>query len=246
MATQIDWKRWRERFERSQDRPLPDVRPPPGLTRERATALAWSLARFQIGETGEGRIARRIWRVRLRGIDDHYRVALGLFVREEGRHARLLAAMVRALGGQLVTHSWNASLFRWARQLLGVRTKLLVLLAAEVVGLGCYRLFAGALPRCPMRAALEEIAGDEQAHLAFHCDFFAAQAGTRWRLAVFKIAWAVAGACSVAAVLLEHRHSLATLGVSPARAAGALATLLALAARLPAGRTGHPALGLVS
>jgi hypothetical protein len=231
MATQIDWKRWRDRFEHNQHRPLPDVHPPPGLAPERAAALAWSLARFQIGETGEGRIARRIWRVRLDGIDHHYRVALGLFIREEGRHARLLAAMVRALGGELVSRSWNASLFRWARHLLGVRTKLLVLLAAEVVGLGCYRLFAGSLPRCPMRAALEEIADDERAHLGFHRDFFATQASRGWRAGVFRVAWAVVGACSVAAVLLEHRRSLRALGVSVAHAARLFAALLAAAGR---------------
>lgn len=96
---------WRRPFEDNQRRPLPEVTLSADLAPAHRRALAWSLARFQIDEAGEGRIAHDIWRARLPGIDDDYRVALGLFVKAEGGHARILAATVRALGGRLLARS---------------------------------------------------------------------------------------------------------------------------------------------
>ena len=53
------WSDWQEYFEANARRPLPFVSAPAldGAARER---LAESLARFQIGESGEGRIAHEI------------------------------------------------------------------------------------------------------------------------------------------------------------------------------------------
>jgi hypothetical protein len=194
--------------------------------------LAWSLARFQVGEAGEGRIARDIWRIRLRGIDDDYRNALGLFVKEEGRHARILSEMVRCLGGTLLAGSWTERLFVVARRLLDVRLKLLVLLAAEVVGIGFYGLCAGAFPSGPLRAALEQIRDDERAHLRFHRDFFQTEVSPGWRRRVFRIGWTLIGSAASLVVLLDHRRTLRTLGVPMAGAARSLARLVGEAGRL--------------
>jgi hypothetical protein len=226
---------WRRHFEDNQRRPLPDVAPPATLTPAHRRALAWSLARFQIGEVGEGRIARDIWRVSLPGIDDDYRTALGLFVKEEGRHARILAAMVRALDGRLLTRSWSQGLFRVARRLCGARTKLLAFFVAEVIGIGFYGLLAAALPDCPLRAALAQICDDERAHLAFHRDFFGAVAPRGLRRAIFVAVWSVVGMGGAWLVLLEHRRSLRALDIPLGGAAGVLALLVRDGARRASG-----------
>ena len=226
------WTRWRKHFETQALRPLPtaprDVAQIPAAWR---APLCASLARFQLGESGEGRVAREVERARLPAIDGDYRAALRLFVREEGRHARILAGMVRALGGSLLRRSWTERLFVAGRRLLGLRLKLLVLLAAEVVGLGFYSLLARRLGACSVAEQLAEIAADEGMHLEFHADFFRAQvdgAAGRW---LFRAAWWGAAGLACAVVLVDHRRTLRALEIPLATAASRLLRLLALVDR---------------
>lgn len=230
----MDWKPWRLHFERNALRPLPGSDPwddvpagaeggAPGATVTRA-ALARSLAIFQLGEAGEGRIARQIWKTRIPGIDDDYRVALGLFVKEEGRHARILAGLVKELGGELLGKTWTEGLFVSARRLLGVRLKLLVLLAAEIVGAGFYGLLADRVPA--VREALREMCVDEERHLAFHADFFRTQTTTAPRRFVFRVVWAVGATAAALVVLADHRRTLRALGIPMAEASRRLFALL--------------------
>ncbi|HZN94177.1 MAG TPA: hypothetical protein VFB81_15800 [Myxococcales bacterium] len=232
----MDWTSWRRHFEANAERPMPIIEAPP-LDPEVAEALARSLARFQLGESGEGRIAHEIDQVMLPGIDDDYRQALKRFVREEGRHGAILALMVRALGGQLLSRTWTERLFVHSRRLLGVRFKLQVLLAAEVIGIGFYGMIAGRLPSGPMRSALEQICSDERHHLRFHADFFrAGAAGPFWRLT-----WWPIGTAAAAVVLWDHRHTVSALGVSRGAAASELFELVrGTAARLRPSHTPSP------
>jgi hypothetical protein len=218
------WSSWRRHFECNAARPVPTVEAA-GVPAAWVRPLARSLAIFQAGEGGEGRIAREIEKVGLREIDDDYRAALKLFVREEGRHAKILAAAVRALGGQLRGKQWSERLFVGGRRLLGVRLKLLVLLAAEVVGIGLYGALASRLGTCSIGQALRELCADEAAHLEFHCDFFRTQTRSWWARGAFSLAWwAVAGAACVT-VLVDHRGTLRALGVrgAPGRFIGLVA-----------------------
>jgi rubrerythrin len=222
----VDTKRYRERFESNARRPLPIVAPPdlPAVVR---TALALSLARFQAGETGEGRIAHEIDRVRIATVDEDYRAALKLFVREEGRHARILGEMARALGGRPLGATKSQSMFTSARRLAGVRTKLLFLLAAEVVGIGFYGALARALPPSPLRDALREIMRDEELHLDFHADFFRAETRSPLERAAFRAAFVAIVAGASAMVIAIERETLAHLGISRATLAREYARLTA-------------------
>jgi hypothetical protein len=225
------WARWRAHFQRNRGRPLPPVDTAAELRPAEAEALAWSLARFQIGETGEGRIVAAVAQSRMAGIDDDYRVALALFVREEGRHARILAGLVRALGGDLLATTWTERLFVRARRLAGIRCKLLAMFAAEVVGIGFYGALASRLPPGATRAALEQITGDERAHLSFHRRFFALQAPGGWRRLVFLAAWHVLAPAAALVALWDHRRTLRVLGISRLRTAARLFALVREGAR---------------
>ena len=207
------WSRWRAHFERNRHRPLPPTAEAVDLPPTVVSLLARSLARFQIGETGEGRIVGAVARSQMVGIDDDYRRALALFIAEEGRHAHILAGLVRALGGELLSATWTERLFVAVRRLAGIRCKLLVMFAAEVVGAAFYRALASGLPPGATRSALEQIAGDEQAHLRFHRQFFAIQAWGGWRRLLFLAAWFPLAHAAALVVLWDHRHTLRALAV---------------------------------
>jgi hypothetical protein len=228
-----DWKSWRRHFEDNAERPRPVIGTGEGVPDEAREAVAASMARFQLGETGEGRIAHEIDRVHLRTIDDDYRQALKLFVAEEGRHARILGDAVRALGGCRIEKSASHSAFTRGRRLLGIRTKLLALLAAEVVGIGFYETIASSLGDGPLRRALTQVAGDEEAHLRFHARFFRQEtrAGGTLGRAAFRASWwpLILGATS--ALVRIERGTLDSLGIAPHALAR---TYLRLAARVDA------------
>jgi hypothetical protein len=208
------WSDWRRHFEMNRQRPLAE-----GLERAEEVPEVWrrelakSLAIFQLGESGEGRIAHEIDQAKVPGIDADYRAALKLFVAEEGRHARMLGLMVRGVGGKLLARTWTERLFVFGRRLLGVRLKLMVLLVAEVVGSAFYGLLASRLPAGGMRRGLEEICEDEQHHLDFHGEFFARQGwGVLMRAAWQGVWWSLAMA-AMGMVLVDHRRTLRTMGI---------------------------------
>jgi hypothetical protein len=213
--------RWRDHFERNRLRPVPDLRGAAAEVPVPARALlARSLAVFQLGESKGGRLASEIHAVP--GLSDEYRAAIMLFVDEELRHGRLLALCVEGLGGRLLERTWTESLFVAARRLFGVRFKLVVLLAAEAVGLGFYRTVAERLPEGALRACLDEICADEVHHLRFHGDAFRGQRA-------FRYAWYPVVGAATAVVLVDHRRTLRALGV-PLR--HALANIVAVHAGL--------------
>lgn len=203
----MSWKHWRERFAARAHRPLPPAAPP-RLDEERAAALLRSLRIFQLGETGEGRIVHQVRRDPPPGTDADYQEALRLFVAEEGRHAAILGRLIRSMGSEPLSHSWTHRLFEGARHLIGVRTKLLVLLSAEVIAVGFYGALADRLPAGPAREALDQIRADEADHLAFHADFFRRQLPTPAHRASFVALWLAAAGIACLTVAADHHRTL--------------------------------------
>jgi hypothetical protein len=200
-------------------------------------AVAAALARFQAGETGEGRIAHEIYRFDGAGVDDDYRRALVLFVREEGRHARILGELTRVLGGETLGATKSQAVFTGVRRLAGVRTKLLALLVAEVVGIGFYGMLAERLGDGSVKDALREICADEQAHLFFHSDFFRAQREDARGAWLFRLAWwpLVTGTCAL--LIFVERETLQALGVPKRELARRYSRLAREVAGLVSGRS---------
>lgn len=180
-------------------------------------SLARSLAIFQLGESGGGTIVQQAWPSSLPGVDEYYAAAMALFVEEEHRHANILAVCVRLLGGTLVRSNWTARLFVFTRRLIGLRLKVLILLAAEVIGLCYYHLLAVNLPLSNLRHRLMEIVEDERCHLHFHCAFLRSQARNKWQKRIFICVWRTVMLAASVAVLIDHRRAIKDMNIGVAK-----------------------------
>ena len=209
-----NWARWQRFFKARSERQLPTLFDPADYTGV-PESVAQSLAIFQLGESGGGTIIEQARLSSIAEVDDHYVEALELFVKEEHRHAELLAICVRNLGGSLINSNWTASLFVFARRLIGLRLKVLVLLVAEVVGICYYQLLASRLPAGRLRSLLAQIVTDEHAHLRFHSSFLRTQTQTWWRRLIFTGAWRSATVAAAVVVYLDHRAAMRDLKLSP-------------------------------
>lgn len=205
-----NWREWRHFFALRSDRQLPELSASEDYS-EIPNSVARSLAIFQLGESGGGTVIEQARRSAINSIDEHYAEAMGLFVAEEHRHADILAICVRNLGGSIIRTNWTAKLFVFARRLIGLRLKVLVLLAAEVVGLCYYHLLASRLPPSRLKSLLAQIVNDERAHLHFHCSFLRTQAQSAWRRTLFVMVWRSTMFAAAIVVLLDHRHALRDL-----------------------------------
>lgn len=208
----INWERWQQFFAGRSERQLPELDTAEDYSKI-PTSLARSLAIFQLGESGGGTIIEQARRSQIIDIDDHYAEAMQLFVNEEHRHAEVLAICIRNLGGSLIRQNWTAKLFVFARRLIGLRLKVLVLLAAEVVGICYYHLLATRLPPTRLKSLLAQLVNDERAHLYFHTDFLRSQTKTTWRHALFVCAWRITMATAAIVVLIDHRQALRDLNL---------------------------------
>lgn len=206
------WENWAKFFLNRSNRALPaleqdrDYSSLPG-------SLAKSLAIFQLGESGGGTIIKQSLHNDLPGINEYYAAAMALFVEEEHRHANILAMCVRQLNGRLIRSNWTAKLFVFARRLIGLRLKVVVLLAAEVVGLCYYHLLAVQLPPSRLRDQLLDIVEDERSHLYFHCDFLRSQTRTRWRKRLFIVVWRTVMFSAAIVVAIDHRKAIRDLDI---------------------------------
>ena len=214
----VNWREWLNFFERRGERKLPDPEPseeyadlPVSVTQ----SLARSLAIFQLGESGGGTIIKQARQSDIKSIDEDYADAMHLFVKEENRHADILAICVRMLGGTLIQENWTANLFVRSRRLIGLRLKVVVLLAAEVVGLCYYHLLAARLPAGQIKSLLAQLVNDERAHLQFHCTFLRSQTERFWKRVIFIIAWRITMFAAAIVVLIDHWPAIRDLGIGP-------------------------------
>jgi hypothetical protein len=179
------------------------------------------LQSFQLGETGEGRIVGEARRTTDPAFDDALKEATALYIREEGQHAAILAQLLAGLGAPTRKRATAEVFFRRGRRLLGLRTKMLVLAAAEVVGVAVYRRIRDGVASPVIASAVDDIVRDELDHLDFQSLLWSriiATFGPLSGIAAPAIGLAFAGVLAAATltVTLEHHEALRQLGTGPA------------------------------
>ena len=176
--------------------------------------LIQSLQRFQVGEQGEGLHLKR--GAAATG-DAAYAATINLFVAEEQEHARLLARVVRGLGGELLTGHWSDACFILLRHLSGLHLELMVLLVAEMIAKRYYRALSEGTNDPVLKTVFDKILRDEFGHVAFHADFlhcaFASLPLPIRRL--MRALWAILFRVVCLVVMYDHRAVLRATGVSP-------------------------------
>lgn len=202
--TSVEWRDYfqqngRDRLPIAWDEP---IQAPPA-------AVVRSLARFQLGESSEGRRLRRLaWATG----DAPYATAIDLFIREEQEHARLLGVVLDRYGAPRLGRHWSDWLFRRCRHGLGFRAEIVVLLMAEIIALKYYSVIRAGVADEPLRRVCDQILHDEKFHVRFHCEYLHRWLGGRtgWGLRVLTCLFA--GASTV--VAWDHRAAWAALGSS--------------------------------
>lgn len=182
--------------------------------------LAESLGRFQLGESAGGRIHDEIATHPDRALNLPLRRAVQLYIEEEWRHARELALVVRALDGSLQTAHWTNGAFTACRRILGLRTKMMTLAVAEVIGIVYYRALAAGIGSPALAVSLRRIASEESRHLDFQAAFFERAIATspRWARVLYR--WLLRGlmlailAAALVVLWLDHRRALRCAGAT--------------------------------
>lgn len=207
---------WRRYFESNLHRP--DAIVPAmldGIAEPLRSELIRSLRIFQAGETGEGRIVAEAAREGGAHHDGDFVEALRLYIAEEGRHAKELGKLVRALGGEPSHTHPSAERFRAVRRLIGFRTKMMVLAGAEVVGGVFYELLATRSGSPALGRTLRVIVKEERAHLLFQRDYFHGLAATRAERLAYDAALRSVVMLELGYFAAEHRSLLRALETSP-------------------------------
>jgi len=177
--------------------------------------LARSLSHFQLGESGEGNFllaeARRHY-----SQDRDYCTALDLFIKEEQEHARLLAGVVTRLGGRPITRHWTHGFFRLFRRAVSVNFEIQVLVIAELVGTGYYRILQRYSDDPTIGQVCDILLRDEARHIEFHNDRFADNHSSWLPLerAVWAAQFQALFLAASAVVWLDHGKALRSLGSS--------------------------------
>lgn len=197
------------------NRPEPKWNLPSPLDRDAQNILARSLSHFQLGETGEGKFL--ITHARAQAPDDFaYHEALQLFVAEEGEHARLLQRLVQRFGGRTIRHHWTHTLFRLVRHALGFKFEIQLLVIAELVGTGYYRLLHARTRDPVLEETCALILKDEARHIGFHADWFGDFQSRLLPLerAIWNAQFQTLFSVAAEVAWVDHRACLLTCGAS--------------------------------
>lgn len=209
----MDIDHWLRHFRRNRRHRIePDWHLPVIERRTRIPALARSLARFQLGETGGG---RRLQRKAAGGLDERHREVLRLFVDEEREHARLLAMLVHRFDGALIERHWTSAVFRLVRRAFHFDWEIQVLLSAEIVGAAFYIGLAERSPDPVLHQVCRIILRDEARHLEFHRSYFCARYARRaaWRRRIWTAQFGLVAFAIGWTAWFDHRACLDAYGI---------------------------------
>jgi hypothetical protein len=164
----MEFKLWKEYFRQNQGHFASinfDVHD--CLSMEERSVISSSLQQFQKGESSEG---RHLFAFAKRFEDPEYLECIRLFIREEQKHASVLAAFMHKFQIPLIKGHWVDGIFRWLRKAGGIQNTVGILLVAEIIAMVYYRALHNATESELLRTICLQILRDEEEHISFQCD----------------------------------------------------------------------------
>lgn len=144
---------------------------PVGASADELAAIAESIQGFQLGESSEGRHLMACAREYAeRTGDEDYVEAVRHFIREEQRHAGLLARFMERAGIPTIEKTWPDTVFRMLRRFAGLEVSIGVLITAEIVAKVYYPALREATRSPILRRVCDRIISDEIQHVEFQAE----------------------------------------------------------------------------
>ncbi len=213
-TTTFDASQWRLYFEENR-KMRPAVKLPNEIVLDQAVQapLIRSLQKFQIGETGEGHHLRKY--AKSYG-DADYVKCVDMFIKEEQSHAQILSQVILNMNGNLMSWHWTDVVFTVLRRLLHLKTELLILLIAEVIGKCFYKYIVDKVNNKSLEEVFSLIVLDEIMHLKFHTEFLSEQLRPYpWIVKhIVHYVWCMIFYTACFAFVTDHRKALAALNIS--------------------------------
>ncbi|UFS59669.1 diiron oxygenase [Subtercola endophyticus] len=180
----------------------------PGAT---VVALARSLQRFELGESGEGKNLRA--KARRLG-DASYDAALTLFIAEEQKHSALFGAALTRFGADRLTSHWSDAAFVVLRRLMGLRTEITLFLIAETTAMGYFDAL-GRSADPVIRGVARRVTTDEIEHIRFQIDQLRVGFETTPRVGrmLAALAASVVAVAAATVVAIDHGPAMRACGL---------------------------------
>jgi hypothetical protein len=145
------------------------------LTPEERTAIAGSIATFQLGEQSSGsNLLRAAYQFAQEQDAPELARITELLIREEQQHAALLRSFMSSHGISTKQRDWTDRIFRRLRKLAELELTLGVLMTAELIGNVYYRALESATHCQRLRLLCRMLVADELAHVGFESDLLLA------------------------------------------------------------------------
>ncbi|ALG67477.1 ferritin-like domain-containing protein [Beggiatoa leptomitoformis] len=172
MFNKIHSQTWLKYFISNQKTPQQiDWYLPDNLSAEQQAVIQQSLQAFQRVEYSEGKnLLHFAKQYAAEQQDEDYVSAIVLFIREEQRHAHLLATYMKKWGIPTVKHHFLDNAFRGLRRRFNLRFSIRVLQAAEMTAEVYYTALSRSTSSVLLKTICADILQDERAHLRFHAE----------------------------------------------------------------------------
>jgi len=164
----MEFKIWKEYFRHNQNHFANiDFIGHDCLSMEERSVISSSLQQFQKGESSEG---RHLFAFAKQFEDPEYLECIRFFIREEQKHASILAAFMHKYDIPLIKGHWVDGVFRWLRKAGGIHNTVGILLIAEIIAKVYYRALYEATECDLLKKICLQILRDEEEHISFQCD----------------------------------------------------------------------------